>query len=231
MSGPNSLESLRTSFLGDYLPADPGATQAVSAEQLAVLNTSWSVPSKNRQIDTTLSIKGDVPLEALKLELRPNSQFVPGTADLVAERRVGRGRVALSAFSLARREITNWRSFDNFFNACLLRRPPRRYVTSDAMGLSSQWSDSVVRALMRRPASSSDSFSADEADPTLDIEKRIRRQWTAIAKRILDYQPIALLFARCLRSFASRCGRTGRGSRVGHRRLQVRRSRGSRRLE
>ena len=61
------------------------------------------------------------------LKLARGAQFVPGTGELLAEWRVGRGRVVVSAVRLSDRGLTAWSGFDGFFNACLLRRPPRRY--------------------------------------------------------------------------------------------------------
>jgi hypothetical protein len=154
ISGPNSLENLRTSFLGVYLPADAVETRVATDQQIAELNGFWSVPSQNPRVQPQLSLAGDAKLETLRLQLRPGGQFVVGTGELVAERRVGRGNIVVAAFSLSRRELTNWRSYDNFFNACLLRRPPRKYDYRLDTGVTSQWSDSVVRTLTRRPASS-----------------------------------------------------------------------------
>ncbi len=173
VSGPKSLEVLQRSFLGDYLPAEAGPTQVVLPAQVDELNTSWSVPSKDRQIDTTLVIKGDAQLEAIELTLRPEGQFVAGTGQLVAERRIGRGRIAVAAFSLARRELTNWRSFDNFFNACLLRRPARRFLHSVDTGVTCQWTDAVMRALEGHPAGASDPIlrALGEEDANLSIDE------------------------------------------------------------
>jgi hypothetical protein len=162
ISGPNTLENLRSSFLRDYLPAAAEQTQPATNQQLAELNDKWSVPSKTPGIDTRLSLVGETQFEVVQLKLQPGSQFLPGTGDLVAERRVGRGRVVVAGFALARRELTNWRSFDNFFNACLLRRPPRVYRNSIETGLSSQWSDSVVRKLVGLPVRSSDQVIAED---------------------------------------------------------------------
>ncbi len=49
---------------------------------------------------------------------------------LLVERRVGRGRIVLSAFALSQRELGPgaWPGFDGFFNGCLLRRPPRIFT-------------------------------------------------------------------------------------------------------
>ena len=65
------------------------------------------------------------PLSGVKLVKDEAAQFVAGTGELVAERRLGRGRIVVTAFRLSDPAIVNWRSFDSFFNAGLLARPPR----------------------------------------------------------------------------------------------------------
>ena len=63
----------------------------------------------------------------MRLRKAAGADFLPGTGELVAERRVGAGRVVVTAFSLTDRAIVNWGSYDSFFNACLLRRPRRSF--------------------------------------------------------------------------------------------------------
>jgi hypothetical protein len=65
------------------------------------------------------------PWQAAILKKDPHAQFLPYTNDLVAERQVGRGRIVATAFRLSGPELIDWRGFDCFFNACLLRRPAR----------------------------------------------------------------------------------------------------------
>ena len=150
ISGPNTLDLLRNSFLGPYLPADAGETESVGAAEVATLDQFWSVASKANSVDPRFPYLAESPPISIALRLRQLAQSVPGTAELVAERRVGRGRVVVTGFSLTARPFTNWRRFDNFFNAVLMRRPPRRFSFTTSGGISMNWIDEVENAIERR---------------------------------------------------------------------------------
>jgi hypothetical protein len=66
----------------------------------------------------------------VRLEKQAEARAVAGTGSLVLERRVGRGRVVLTAFRLNEGELRAWRSFDGFFNGAVLGRPPRKFSPS-----------------------------------------------------------------------------------------------------
>jgi hypothetical protein len=127
ISGPESMDELQGSFLAKYLPAKAGEVFRLSEPSLAELNESWSIPRS--QPRNRIQLAG-APHEAIRLLLNAEGSFVPGTGELVAERRVGRGRLVVTAFRLNDREFVNWPCFDNLMNGCLLRRPPRVFVQS-----------------------------------------------------------------------------------------------------
>jgi len=124
LSGPDTLDGLRDSFLADYLPATAAGRRSLSAADLEEINRHWSLPLGNKP-GRKLAPVGT--WSAVQLEKRPQARFVPNTGELLAQRRVGRGRVVVSAFKLSGRELTGWPGFDGFFNGCLLGRPPRRF--------------------------------------------------------------------------------------------------------
>ena len=126
VSGPESLDTLGNSFLGPYLPAVSGGTRKfTAADQLKVPSPpfsiwrSWTFPAPGAPL----------PLERIgtgvRLSLHAEGHFIPGCRDLLAERRVGRGRIVISAFSLTGSTLTQWEGRHWLFNACLLRHPPR----------------------------------------------------------------------------------------------------------
>ncbi|MGB6045857.1 MAG: hypothetical protein WBF93_22065 [Pirellulales bacterium] len=146
ISGPNSMSNLRGSFLEPYLPARGGKAIELATDDLQLVNKDWSAPYpqyKNRPLKTRS------PWRAIELELPdtgPNVFVAASTADgtpLVVERRVGRGRVVVSAFRMNERELVHWPGFDGFLNCCLLRRPPRKFLTTDE-GLQFEWSGRTV---------------------------------------------------------------------------------------
>ncbi len=132
ISGPDSLDTLGGSFLGPYLPARSAGVGEITAADVEPLSRSWTLdPAGQRlQIDPAWS--------GVKLEVAGRGKFTPGTGELVAEGRVGRGRIAITAFRLDQDALLTWSGFDNFFNGCLLGRPARRWSTSADGELGSQ---------------------------------------------------------------------------------------------
>ena len=139
VSGPDSLDAARATFLDGFLPAAPGASWELSAEALEPL--SRMSPDAARPLPVRESWTG----QHLILEGR-NAHVLAETSDhepLVAERRVGRGRTVVTAFRLAQRALIDWSGYDAVFNAALLRRPAHRFAKSveDRVGVT--WADGV----------------------------------------------------------------------------------------
>ncbi len=124
ISGPDSLDRLANSFLGPYLPATALGSRQLAAEDLKTLSDAWSPADANGHVRVLRPVQ---PWPGVRLDKHPWARFVPDTGDLLAERRVGRGRVVVSAFPLATRDLRDWPGFDSLVNACLLGRPPRRF--------------------------------------------------------------------------------------------------------
>lgn len=144
ISGPNSLDKLKGSFLAPYLPAQAGAVRKLGQEDIAELSSYWSLksaknPSQNREI----TILPDKPMLGVELKKHAEAHFVPHTGELVAERRVGGGRIVVTAFPLTDLRIRYWKNFDGFFNGVLLRRPGRKFDSSDLATLTMEWAGPV----------------------------------------------------------------------------------------
>jgi len=120
VSGPDTLDTLRDSFLADYLPATPQGAWELKPADFDELNKSFTL-AEQRPLAPVGRWSG------IRLRLASGAQFIPGTGRLMAERRVGRGRIVVSAVRLSDRSLVDWPGFDGFFNACLLRRPSRQY--------------------------------------------------------------------------------------------------------
>lgn len=134
ISGPDTLATLKGSFLEGFLPASAGDTWQIKSEALEPMNATWQ--RGDRALTTVRGWSG----VHLKLAEGASSLVASGNEPLVVERRVGRGRIVLTAFRLSQRELHQWPSFDNFFNAGLLRRPPRRFRFNNET-LSVEWLD------------------------------------------------------------------------------------------
>jgi hypothetical protein len=137
ISGPKSLDQLRDkSFLGSYLPALPGEPRKISAETLKPLSKFFTIGKNERQLAPVVDWSG---IELIK---QGDAEFLDHTNDLVIERQIGRGRIVATAFRLTERTLWNWPGFDNFLNACLLRRPPRSFSQgSGDETVSVDWDD------------------------------------------------------------------------------------------
>ncbi len=141
VSGPGSIDSMAGSFLAPYLPATAEGAVKLTAADFADLNQSWSLVSKKSGTRLDLVVPATAPMMGITLARQPGSEFIPGTGNLVAERRVGRGRVVVTAFPMTHRDIINWPSYDSFFNACMLRRPARRFLKSPLGAIHPEWVD------------------------------------------------------------------------------------------
>lgn len=127
VSGPGSLDALRGSFLEPYLPADGGAALGLSPEVFTTLDAAWSLTNRQTKSRAGLQISPAKPPVGIELRQRSGAVAVEGTGDLVVERRLGAGRIVVTAFALTDRQMVNWGSYDSFFNGCLLRRPARTF--------------------------------------------------------------------------------------------------------
>jgi hypothetical protein len=124
ISGPNSLDKLKGSFLAPYLPAESGQALKLDQTSFDELNKNWSQASigngkKKPMTAEERSIKfvGNKPMLGVELKKHPLGDFLAGTGNLVVERRVGGGRIAATAFPLTDIRVRLWPGFDGFLNA------------------------------------------------------------------------------------------------------------------
>ncbi len=140
INGPRSLATLRDSFLADYLPATAGETFLLDQTAFDEVNRNFIVPvAKNRSVP--LKVVLEHPPEGIHLKLTPGSEYVFGTGKLLADRQIGRGRIVVSGFSLTSNQIRYWQNFDGLWNACVLRRPPRKFEVDYADELFVDWTN------------------------------------------------------------------------------------------
>ena len=140
ISGPNTLEKLKGSFLEEYLPASVLKTVEIDQAAIDEVNEHWALPNKKSGGRRTLDVLPGKPLIGIQLDKHPLGKPVANTGGLVIERQIGGGRIVVTAFSLSDRTMVNWTSFDSFFNACLLRRP-RRVFRYDSLLPDARWAD------------------------------------------------------------------------------------------
>ena len=164
VSGPESLDKLRGSFLAKYLPAESGGSLNLTDESFDELNSSWSLKSRNELL--SIRIGEQRPLAGIKLEPIENGHFVETTGDLVAERRVGYGRIVTTAFPLADSRIKKWGSYDGFVNNCLMRKPRRQFKGGELETVNVEYAG-LNKFLMMSPsmATTVRYFTRDIGDP------------------------------------------------------------------
>jgi hypothetical protein len=138
LSGPGTLDKLSGSFLAPYLPAAaaPGARQLSEGDFEAL--QKWSGKSAR-------SLAPPKDWTGVKLQLHPEAQFMPGSGGLLVERRVGRGRIVVSAFALSGRTLRSWPLMDEVLDAFFLRRPPRKFTQSNSGEWEVDWADNHHR--------------------------------------------------------------------------------------
>jgi hypothetical protein len=139
VSGPDSLDGLKGSFLEPYLPATSAGSRAIAGPDLADLNRAWTVAAPHGKHEPLRPAK---PWSGVKLQPQPGAQELGLTSGLFIERSVGRGRIVVSAVQLAERDLVNWKGgYESLFNGCLLRRPPREYRPGTDGDVTLTWAD------------------------------------------------------------------------------------------
>lgn len=135
VSGPEGVDRLRGSFLGPVLAARSTGSRQLSQADLDSLNEFWALPmSADQPAKHWRLVEGGAILGA-DLELVDDARFVPNCGELLADRRLGRGRVVVSAFSLTEKSWRIWPSIDNFFHNAIYLRPRREYNQSSLFGI------------------------------------------------------------------------------------------------
>jgi hypothetical protein len=128
ISGPQTLDTLRGSFLEPYLPVSESEVRQLEQADVDTLNSlRWK-----KELPRLKVVR---PWTGLKLVATVGATCPPayrnGSDPLLLERRVGRGRVLVSAFGLSQGDLVNWPGYDEFFHACLLRRKARDFTLGE----------------------------------------------------------------------------------------------------
>ena len=139
ISGPRSLEGLRGSFLESYLPARAGKSIELPAGELRSIEAFG--PPDPLALN---GLKVSKPWSGIELIRAPEATYPKGLDPrnhlLMAERRVGKGRIVVTAFPLAQSELRQWPGCDGFFNGCLLGRAGRQFDQEDPFA-GAHWAD------------------------------------------------------------------------------------------
>lgn len=161
ISGPGSLDQLAGTFLAPYLPAKSDGTVELGAAEFQPLNAYWSLTPRRQDSHLARDVVTTSPLVGVRLQRQAAGVALEGTGTLVLERRVGRGRIVVTAFSLNAREVVNWSSYDSFFNNALLRRPRRLFTALGSASVQTSWADLPQRERDPRLVTATRYFTRD----------------------------------------------------------------------
>ncbi len=125
VSGPETLNRLRTSFLAEYLPAASSGTRLFTADDLGPLAGGGWIPLP--AVDTLAQ-----PLDGERLAPTEGASVLIALENgdpWVVAKPMGRGRVVATAFRLDDPVLQVWLATeDSLLNSAILGRPPRRWV-------------------------------------------------------------------------------------------------------
>lgn len=149
ISGPNSLDRLKGSFLEPFLPATPKQSVNLTQASFDELNRHWSLKiARKPQINRDLTLVKEIV--GVELDLAPHGEFLPKTGELVAAGRVGQGKIVVTGFSLASGALQTWKNFDGFVNGALLLRPARQFQQSaDQSSFQVAWAEPELKDFRR----------------------------------------------------------------------------------
>lgn len=154
ISGGSAATRLDQSFLAPYLPADVvGSAQITDLSKLSSNYLTARTIEKQTAAPKPIPILPSKPVYFAKLAPRPESDKVEdadliGDLPLAVERRVGRGRIVMAAFSLYQPDLVlNWREgYDTFWCNRLLK------IDETIPNAAFQIGGNVARTYVRLPA-------------------------------------------------------------------------------
>tara|TARA_R110002073_G_scaffold60209_3_gene151173 strand:- start:4537 stop:6990 length:2454 start_codon:yes stop_codon:yes gene_type:complete len=158
VNGADGSDAIADSPLVDLLPLLPRGNIELAPESATELLKTWSVKTDRSTEAQSALLQSETARVAVDGNLAADADDVTGTGNLILQRRIGRGRVVQSRFDLMSDWISNWDSYNSFFNAVILQRPRRQFVEIDAdVLLKHQYVD----------------FQRYDADPTMNTTFRI----------------------------------------------------------
>ncbi len=135
LNGPEAIGGIETSVMKEYAPIIKTTNSTVSEQELADLNTTWTI----KQIQgEKLPIAPSRPIPKLAGELAPGAQWVkyegingePLSLDgLVAEKLFGQGRIVMTTFPMSDTAFLRWPSYSSFIHNAVLQKPSRDPTT------------------------------------------------------------------------------------------------------
>jgi hypothetical protein len=131
VNGPGAGVELSRSRFGELMPLDVQGSAELDPAAIEELLVRWSV-SGDTTVEQQVAMVSDRSGRLLADgQVHPSAVAIAGTSEMLLTRQAGRGHVVLTRFDLTSDWMRGWRSRDSFFNAALLGRPGRNYVTRE----------------------------------------------------------------------------------------------------
>lgn len=127
----DALDALNQSFLKPYLPVAPSGSANALASDLLPMFEHWSLALDSNGQKLLPSFGPQDTFVNKTWTVHPEANPVPETEGYVIERPIGQGRMVAVSFPLNLPKLRSWSGMDNWFNACLLRRPGRHFTLDD----------------------------------------------------------------------------------------------------
>ncbi len=127
INGSDAAACMASSSFAELLPIASTGNIELEADLASRLLTQWSVVGDDSTEKQIARLRNVTHRIAVGGDLRDGADGVVNTEGLVASRRLGRGVIVQSRFDLTSDWLSNWKSYDSFFNAVILNRPARRF--------------------------------------------------------------------------------------------------------
>lgn len=124
VNGPAGVDALTDANFRDLLPITPGGVAELLAADAQIFVRSHGVASDSSTAAVIAGLDGNSSHVAAAGDLRADAMEI-GAGQLLAERRVGRGRIVQCRVDLMSSWLMPWKSYDSFVNSAVLARPPR----------------------------------------------------------------------------------------------------------
>jgi hypothetical protein len=133
VSGPDALAGIFRSPLARHLPMQEVQSGVLDQETWEPFLEAWSV-SGNTDKEKLRQLPESRRIVRLQGDLVEGANWVQGAEGIIAEKRVGKGRVVLSTVPLSEEWLVRWSGISSFVNGALLGHPPRAWVIADGLG-------------------------------------------------------------------------------------------------
>lgn len=200
ISGPETLDKLRASFLAPYLPGESAGTVELDEAAFEELNERFSLPppvvdgrpvmTKGEAVRRIRILPGQ-PMVGVALRPHPQAQPVEGTGGLVWQRRVGGGRTVVVRFPLSDLRIRTWKHLDGFVHSVLLGRPGREFRETPGGTVQIVWRSEFFEHLLREDPWGARSYgtSARQLAEALARDPRLGSTVRFLSRDLLDEEP------------------------------------------